>query len=253
MNSQKDSIVSRCLKEQSGQAGPWMALLTVMFIGIAGLVVDIGHAFVCHRQLQASTDAASLAGAYAMTLSGATTGTVNSKVYALSSSTNNGVTGANVTPNLPNVTVATAFRCVTDSAIVTAPCSASATGYNVLQVSQSSTIPTYFIRGLAAFGIKAAKSMTISTTSTSTMMAGKAAQVNVAMVLDTTASMASNDSDANCSNTRIHCALAGVQNLLQGLAPCAPSSPKNGCTAFDQVSLFTFPNVRADTASNDTT
>ena len=200
MNPQKDSLVLRGLKEQSGQAGPWMALLTVMMIGIVGLVVDVGHAYVCHRELQASTDAASLAGAYAMTLPGATTVTVNSKVDALSSATNNGVTGANATQNLPAVTIAPSIRCVTDSLIVTAPCSASATGYNVIQVVQSSTIPTYFIRVLSAFGIKSAQSMTVTTISTATMMAGKAAQVNVAMVLDTTASMGNSDTDINCKS-----------------------------------------------------
>jgi hypothetical protein len=88
---------------------------------------------------------------------------------------------------------------------------------------------------------------------TATPLSGKNTQVNVAMVVDTTASMGQQDSDINCNNTRIHCALNGVQTLLGQLTPCTASSTKTNCTGFDQVSLFTFPNVIASTASNDTT
>jgi hypothetical protein len=246
-------MILRAFREEGGQMLVWMALLSGMIIGVAGISIDLGHTYVCYRELQASTDAASLAGAYAMTLPGATTTTVQAKVNAFSSATTNGVSGANASPNLPSATATTTFRCVTDSTFVPAPCSASPTGYNVLQVVQSSTIPTYFIRVLSVVGIKAAQSMTLSAKSTATMMAGKSTQVNVAMVLDTTASMGSNDSDANCNNTRIYCALSGVQKLLQGLTPCSSYSAKTGCTPYDQVSLFTFPNVKASTASNDTT
>lgn len=242
------SLLQRALGEQDGQILPWMVLLSGLVIGVAGLTVDLGHAYVCYRQLQASTDAAALAGAYAMTLPNATTATVKSKVNAFSSITN----GANVTLNLPNPTIATSFRCVTGSPFVTAPCSASALGQNVIQVTQKSPIPTYFIKVLAVFGLNPPQSLTLSTTATATMMAGKSKQVNVAMLVDTTASMGSNDSDANCNNTRIHCALDGVQTLLQGLTPCTDSSTQSNCNPYDQVSLFTFPNVQANTTSNET-
>jgi hypothetical protein len=76
----------------------------------------------------------------------------------------------------------------------------------------------------------------------------------VALVMDTTASMGSQDTDPTCNNTRIHCALAGAQTLLQGLSPCSSGSKAGTCISpFDTVSLFTFPNVTANTASNDTT
>jgi len=123
----------------------------------------------------------------------------------------------------------------------------------VIQVTQVATVPTYFIQALSAFGVKTATSLTIGATSTATLQSGKPTQVNVAMVVDTTASMGSQDSDANCNNTRIYCALEGVQTLLQGLAPCTASSTQSNCSPFDQVSLFTFPTVTANTASNDTT
>jgi Flp pilus assembly protein TadG len=249
MNGLIKSTLRRIYKDDSGQVLPWMVFLMVLFCGMAGVTVDLGHAYVCYRELQSSTDAAALAGAYAMTLSGATTASVTSQVDATSSLSN----GSNANPNLTSVTVTPTFRCVTDSSIIQAPCSASPTGNNVLQVVQTSIVPTYFIRVLGVFGIKAARSIPISVMATATPLSGKNTQVNVAMVVDTTASMGQQDSDINCNNTRIHCALNGVQTLLSQLTPCTASSTKTNCTGFDQVSLFTFPNVIASTASNDTT
>lgn len=236
-------------RDDSGQILPWMAFLMVLFCGAAGITVDLGHAFVCYRELQSSTDAAALAGAYAMTLSGATTASVTSQVNAASSLPS----GSNANSNLPDVTVTPTFRCVSDSSIIPAPCSASPTGSNVLQVVQTSQVPTYFIRALSVLGINSASSIPISAVASATPLSGKNTQVNVAMVVDTTASMGTQDSDVSCNNTRIYCALNGVETLLQQLTPCTASSTSTNCTGFDQVSLFTFPNVTANTASNDTT
>ncbi|HMG87142.1 MAG TPA: pilus assembly protein TadG-related protein [Terracidiphilus sp.] len=249
MNDPMNSSLNRLYRDDSGQVLPWMAFLMVLFCGMAGITIDLGHAYVCYRELQSSTDAAALAGAYAMTLSGATTASVTSQVDATSSLSNS----SNANPNLKSVTVTPTFRCVMDSSIIQAPCSASPTGSNVLQVVQTSVVPTYFIRVLGVFGIKAAQSIPINAMATATPLSGKNTQVNVAMVVDTTASMGTQDSDVNCNNTRIHCALNGVQTLLGQLTPCTASSTKTNCTGFDQVSLFTFPNVIASTASNDTT
>jgi len=246
MKSNGDFLVARLYADTRGQILPWMALLGALIVGVAGLSVDLGHAYACYRQLQASTDAAALAGAYGMSLPNATSASVMARAQNFSSVTG----GTNATPNLPNATISTTFRCVTDSLIVEAPCSAF--GNNVIQVVQRTTIPTYFIRALSILGISSAQSLTLSAASTATMMSGKATQVNVAVVLDTTASMGTFDSDANCNDSRIHCALSGVQTMLKALQPCTKSSTSTNCTPFDQVSLFTYPNVRANTASGDT-
>ena len=238
----------RGFKDERGQILPWMVFLNVLVIGAAGITIDLGHAYVCYRELQASTDAAALAGAYALTASGASQASVTSEVNAFASVKN----GANANSNLPNPTISTSFRCVTDSAMVAAPCSASPLGFNVIQVVQTTAVPTYFIRVLSVMGINSAKSIGLSTMATATPMSGKSTQVNVAMVVDTTASMGQNDSDPTCNNTRIHCALAGVQTMAAALSPCTASSTQSNCTPYDQVSLFTFPTVQANTASNDT-
>ncbi len=248
MKASGESFLRHARNDQGGQILPWMAFLGALIVGVGGLTVDLGHAYVCYRELQSSTDAAALAGAYGMALGSATQASVSAQAQTFSSVAG----GVNATPNLPNPTISVTLRCVTDSALVEAPCTAGPTGNNVIQVVQKSTIPTYFIRALAFLGVNSAQSLTLTAASTATMMSGKATQVNVALLLDTTASMGSNDTDANCNDTRVHCALAGVQTMLKALAPCTASSTKTNCTPFDQVSLFTFPSVQANTASNDT-
>ena len=66
----------RLLRDESGQVIPFMLLLSVLFLGMAGLSLDLGRAYISYRELQASTDAAALAGGYALSLNGATTASV---------------------------------------------------------------------------------------------------------------------------------------------------------------------------------
>jgi Putative Flp pilus-assembly TadE/G-like len=251
MKHRKDSLIARSLRDERGQILPWMVLLSGLVIGVAGITIDLGHAYICYRQLQMSTDAAALAGAYAMGEPGATSTTATNEVNLFASTAG----GANATPNLPSPTISTSFKCITDSVMVAAPCAASGTGNNVIVVTQHATIPTYFIKMLAIFRVNAATSLTLSSTSTATMASGSNDQVNVAMVLDTTASMATADSDASCGHTRIYCALQGVQTMMKLLAPCSASTSKSGvtCVPYDQVGLFTFPPFQANTAKNDNT
>jgi Putative Flp pilus-assembly TadE/G-like len=243
------SLFIRVLKNEDGQMLPYMAFLIVATCGMAGLTLDLGRAYGCYRELQASTDAAALAGAYEMFQTTATSASVSSKVTAYSSATG----GANANPNLPGVTVTTTLKCLSSVAALGAVCVGAPTGNNALQVRQTMAMPTLFIRALGAIGITTAQSLNISATATAAMKGGVNQQYNVAIVLDTTASMTSNDTDASCNNTRINCALSGVRSLMQLLAPCSPSTSGSGCPAFDQVSLFTYPNVQANTAGKNGT
>jgi hypothetical protein len=224
-----------------------MVFLMCLIFGAAGLTIDLGHAYVSYRQLQTSTDAAAMGGAYAMVQGGATRASVTTYVQNFSSAG-----GANATPNLPSPTIATTYGCLPLNNLITADCSGSGTNANVIQVTQQSTIPTYFIKALAIFGITGAKSLTLTATATATM-GGIPDQVNVAIVLDSTASMA--QSASNCGgSSKIKCALNGVQTLLSHLAPCTAATATSGatCAPFDSVSLFTYPNVQANQVSNDT-
>lgn len=241
------SRLGAALADESAQVLPWMVLLTALFLGACGLCVDLGHAYVVQRQLQASTDAAALAGGYALAASGATTASVTAAAKSYSSLTGE----TNAMASLPSVTFSASLNC---SSFVTSQnilCSSSSTGDNVIQVTQTSTITTAFIQVLNVFKSKPMTSMTISATSTASMRGAVNSQYNVALVIDTTQSMNDADSDGNCSSSRIVCAQEGAQVLLESLTPCTSSSTSTSCTGFDNVSIFTYPNVTANTAQND--
>lgn len=243
-------FLRRVIRDERGQMFPWMVFLSILITGIAGLTIDLGHAYVCYRQLQASTDAAALSGAYELAVPGATTAMVQNQIDLFASSTG----GANVNPNLSGTSVNITFKCISDSDMVAAPCSAGAGGYNTVQVEQSTPVPTYFIRMLSLFRVNALSSIPMHVTSTATMASGANDQVNVAIVVDATASMNTQDTDANCGNTRIYCALQGVRYMLGLLAPCTASTSKSGetCTPYDSASLFSFPSLEANSVGSDT-
>ncbi len=252
MKRRLNSFVAGTVRDQRGQILPWMVLLSGMMVGVGGLSVDLGRAYICYNQLKAATNAAAMAGAYALIQPGATTSTVTSAIKLYASSTN----GANASVNLSGATVGTpVFKCITDSSMVVSPCSGSPTGYNVVQIQQTATVPTLLIKVLPFLNGSPLQSIKLVATATATMASGANDQVNVAMVLDSTASMASSESEPACTSSRINCALDGIQYLLQELAPCTASTSKTGttCVPYDRVSLFTYPNVQANKTTLDTT
>lgn len=235
------------LSDDRGQALPLMFFLTVLFLGFAGLTLDVGNAYFSYRDLQATTDAAALAGALAMTQAGATTASVTAVVNDYSSLPK----AKNANLNLGSVVVTPVLSCVPTSNYVIIGCTASPTGSNVIRVTQTANVPTLFIRALSLFGVHGASSVNLGTTATASLV-GSNVQANVAIILDTTRSMKDKDSDPACNDTKIHCALNGVQALVTSLTPCTATTSGKNCNAFDQVALFTYPNVRADTAKNST-
>jgi hypothetical protein len=250
------------LREEEGQVLPWMVLLMVLFLGMAGLTVDLGHAYVAYRELQGSTDAAALAGAYAMGEIGATPATVYAAVCAYSSNTDTdtskgskcSVVGNNGTPNLPVDSVTPLLTCVGGVPYVTVPCgSAPVGGKNVIQVTQTATVPTYFIQALSAFGLNTAKTLTLNAMSSATI-SGSTPPVAVAILIDTTNSMGQPFSPKQaCGTAPINCALGGLQTLLEQVPTCAQTDPTTGaCTQHNYVGLFTFPTVDFSSVSADT-
>src|SRR5580700_9005977 len=64
MNKINVSFVRLALKDESGQVLlPWVAVVMTSFLGISGLVTDVGRAYVAHSQLQNVANAAALAAA----------------------------------------------------------------------------------------------------------------------------------------------------------------------------------------------
>ncbi len=233
------------LENQSGQTIVVVAVMLTFLLGMAGMTVDVGRLMVDHAQLQAATDAAALAGAQALPNSTATT--VATTYSAVSGS-------KNAASNLSNVTMASgypALKCLTTLKAMGMAC-VSPGNANAIQVRETMTVPMYFM------GLFGKSTMTVSSTSTAAMRGSSATPYNVIIVVDTTSSMNNQDSDSQCSTTRIACALAGVQVLLQNLSPCGSQLSSCGtvtngnvASAIDKVSLYTFPGLTSATAADD--
>jgi len=253
MNQHIKSFLRRAHKDQSGQTLGMLALMMVVIFAFAALVIDFARIYFAFRQLQASTDAAALAAAYA--LPNSTTATAAATLYS-------GVAGnKNAYSNLPNVAMVSGYpkmRCLT-SASVGLPCLDSSGnivgsgGANAIQVVQQVSVPLTFARAVGA------NSVTLTASATATMRGAARSPYNVAIVVDSTPSMRSRDTDGlGCSGTKEYCALQGMQTLMSELSPCGASqsscgSATNGNVAYpvDEISLFTFPAVSTSTAPDD--
>jgi Flp pilus assembly protein TadG len=236
------------LRDECGQALPFAAIVFVALLGMAGLAIDVGHVFYCDRALQSAADAAALAGGGAMR-----TAASSSAVIAAANSYSAVPGSVNAQASLPNVTMSPGFpalKCLSTLQNQGIACQ-GAVPYNAIQVQEQAVVPMYFA---ALFGLR---TMTATVSATAATRGGAPSPYNVAVIIDTTLSM--NYPDSDCGDTRIGCALNGVQVLLKSLSPCAASLASctiaNGVAAssVDRVALFTFPNVSSSTASLDTT
>jgi Flp pilus assembly protein TadG len=227
-------------RDQSGQVLPWVAVAMTAMLGMAGLTIDAGRAYVVRSQLQNSTNAAALAAAGNVYNSSSTTNaTTVAQQYSSQSSGNE-----NYQSSLGTVTTTITTKCLT---MLLPAGTTSCTGApdNAVVVKQSASVPTSFMR---LFGFK---TLTVQTVATASMQ-GMAQPWNVAIIIDSTGSM--NTVDGNCGgSTEFQCALQGVQALLAATNPaCPPGSSQCPTGANFQVSLFTFPNVSLATAHMDT-
>ena len=250
MNVNSKSLLRRVFKEQHGQVLPWVVFMMGLFLGFSAFVLDIGHAFYCYQELQAATDAAALAGA--QSLNSSSPSAVVSQFSAQSG-------GNNTNPNLTlnGVNSVSWFLGILNmpafgSPITQATCSGPEDA-NAIQVKEQAIVSHVLAQ---VFGIS---HMTISATATSAIVGARNQPTNIAIILDTTASMKTVDS--NCTSSggsaeRIQCAEQGVATLLEDLSPCNTAlgcgTVNNGIAqhALDQVAVFTFPNVTQGTAND---
>jgi hypothetical protein len=248
MNRSIRLFFRRAHKDQRGQMIPMIAFMMVTFLGFTGLVVDVGHAYFCHRLLLNSTNAAAMAGAQGLPFNTTSTNQalINARAYSSQSGSNNAYANLNVTNAYYTL------GCVTAAVGAGIPCVPTGVGSgtaNAIQVTQTASVPTTFMR---LFGFS---TISMSATGTALMRGSANAPYNVAIIVDTTNSMTSNN-DSNCNNVkRLQCALNGVQTFLQDLSPCAASgcgslSKANYANSLDRIALFSFPNFTTTTAAN---
>jgi hypothetical protein len=240
------SFVRRFLGEEIGQSAVVLIVALTSTMGIAGLSIETGHIYYAYNLLQASTNAAALAGAYMMP------NTTNAGNAVTQYSSQSGE--LNATPMLTSVVATPTYLCLnTVTSDLNVPCETStgATGgYNALSVTQTATIPLWF-GGLVGF-----RQLNVSAVATAAMRGGANTPWNIAIIQDTTRSMQDSDNGDQCKGTQITCSLLGLQALLEDLYPCALSqtcTASSGVSNVDSVSLFVFPAVTSGTVSDDTT
>jgi hypothetical protein len=234
---------------ERGQILPIMIVMLATFFGMCGFVVDAGRVYISYQQLQASTDAAALAGA--LLLPTKSTAVANATLYSSAPG------GKNAFSNLSSTTPVAVYptvKCLTLVKGEGAACDGTTT-FNAIQVAQTATIPMTFAK---FFGMQA---VAISATATAAEKGGAYNPYNIAVIIDSTGSMGTAGSDS-CTDpvtsstytTRIQCALVGLKIVLLNTAPC--SSSLSTCVpgttnSVDMISVFTFPNVTVGNAVYD--
>ncbi len=234
------SFLRRLRRDRSGAVAVLVGVLIVALAAFSAIVIDLGYLFYAQRSLQASTDAAALAGAQDLNVG--TGGTAIGKAIAYS-----GVVGGyNANPNL-TVTMTSGYpqmKCLTNVGV---SCGGSDSA-NAIAVVEQATVPLYFARVL---GIN---SWQISATAIASARGSVPIPLDVMIVLDTTASMNEFDTSCGSGKHKIDCALLGIQTLLggngnyqYGLLPCSATcgSVTNGNVAdpIDRVGVMVFPGL----------
>ncbi len=134
------------VKDESGQVLVLATIMMVVLIAIAGFAIDVGHAYLVQRQLQAATDAAALAGALDLPDS----------AVAIQTATNYGPEPGkkNAFSSNDNAAITVQTKCV--QAIVTG-CTPSNGQVNSISVKSTSVVKTVFAKviGFDSFTVNA--------------------------------------------------------------------------------------------------
>jgi hypothetical protein len=161
---------SRCLSHEGGQTIVLVAVALVLLLGLVAFSVDIGYAYFAHRSLQASADAAALAGA--QRLPDVANATATARDY--------GTSGKNRNDDLGNVDETISLRCVSS------PSLPECDPYNVVVVQESAQVPTFFGRVLGV------DSVNIKAKATAAYAVG-IMPADIMLVVDRTGSMCTDD------------------------------------------------------------
>jgi hypothetical protein len=255
MNRFLSKQLRRLIKSEQGQSIVMVAISATAILTLAVSSAEVGHVYYAYRQLVSSTNEATLAGAQAMSdallntsSSGAYTAEVTAAVKQFSS-----VTGQlNASNMLSNDQISTqTLFC--SSTISKAPfyveCQTppgSSTGYNAITVTQTAKVNLWF-GGLIGMPL-----MNLSATSSASMKGGSDIPYNLAVIMDTTASMKDTvKNDKDCTTSQIVCAVQGLEVMLENMDPCAQNTTCTSSTPYvDDVAVFVFPPVPYSSTGN---
>jgi Flp pilus assembly protein TadG len=246
MNRNTNSFFRRMLGDENGAVAILVAVGIFAFIGFGALSVDVGYLFYAQRVLQASADAAAMAGSRDIGVGG----TPNNTATLYSAVAGNKNANANLT-----VTMAAGYpqlKCFNNIGSTCTTNQTPATSANGIKVQELATVPLFFGR---IFGIP---SVQLSASSVALAAGGVPHPLNVMFVIDTTGSMGTYDSA--CLASRITCVQNGVKLLLGQLWPCASNLASCGAVVagttnvvnpVDEVGLMQFPGVESVPANYD--
>ena len=249
MKNNLKSKLMRLLEDRSGAVTATAAIwLSIAGVGLAGLGIDGANLYRVKAALQQSSNRAALAGAEQLSRVYRHVAISTAKTYSSDSAT----PGLNGISAVQSVTATAAASCVW-SLLPGDPTSATAcpgSGANVITVSQTATVNTFF-----GFGTK---TITASSAAAANGANGYTGNLDVVIILDTTASMAQCENGTNgCSghtfsdadqlvpapapswantSSKMQAAELAVQTLLCNFTPASGNTGT-------QVALMTFPGV----------
>ena len=225
-------------RDQAGATAILFALLATGLMGALGASVDIGHVLAVKGQLDARAQANALVGARALSETNATSSTVGAAVTTWDS-------GRPLT-TLTVTNLTTLLTCVTATASLP---TCNGTNPNAVKVTQTATVPTYFLK---IFGIP---QFALTSSATAAMAGGAGTPMQIMFVLDGTGSMG--DAETTCddpatgvaNSTRWKCALYSVQQVMTQLQP---SLTKVGLMAFPGTATQYNPSSPCGTQPSST-
>ena len=182
---------------ESGQVLVFVAIFLAAVIGLSAFVIDLGYAYYAQRTLQASADAAALAGAQQLPDPAAAVATA--KQYGTQSG------AKNISPKLGQVDESITTRCLQS----VPGCSP----VNAVSVQETGHINTFFIR---FFGLN---TLNVHVRSTACSPCG-VKPLDIMLVLDRTGSMCQDSSgknDPTCFD--LNNAKAGIRTFLSSFDP----------------------------------
>ena len=248
--------IRKLIKSEQGQSIVMVVISASAILTMAVSSAEVGHVYYAYRQLVTSTDEATLAGAQAMSdallntsSSGAYTAEVTAAVKQFSSVSPGGLNASSMLSS-DQISSQTLFCSSTMSkAPFYVECQTppgSSTGYNAITVKQTAVVNLWFGKFI---GIPL---MNLSATASAAMKGGSDIPYNLAVIMDTTASMKTTiPGDKDCTTSQIVCAVQGLEVMLQNMDPCAQNTTCSSSTPYvDDVAVFVFPPVPYSSTGN---
>jgi hypothetical protein len=214
----------RAMSDATGQALVVTVVFLVVLLGMAGFAIDVGHAYLVQRQLQAGVDAAALAAAQELPDTSRAIAAANAYGPTPGASKPNQVT------TVDNAVTSATTRCVELVPGRRPRCSGTPAPVNAIRVTAESVVPTFFAK------IVGRDSFTVHASATACSPCSPK-PLDIMLVLDRTGSMCQvgNGQDDHPQCHDLANAKQGINTFLGYMDP-----------SLDKVGLAVFPPAYND-------